>query len=292
MSEYDTMIQVETGSGTVYAPSWEALASLFKKLAAVMGNAGSVKETGQNTQDRYKYANADDVLAPVQKAMAHANIGHVMQVVGIEQVNEERGNGKAPGLRTTLTANAIFGDGDTGAFIVSTWISEATDFGMRDKGINKCATTAQKFFMKRAFLLVSKDDIDNDPDGASEPDGRADAGRGGADKGGTTLSLAPLQPLVDKLNEYFELSLNIGQVYVSVAGNEPTTDLASLTGAIIRLFIAESIKTVAARTVGDAEYDMAKVQAHIDETVTDKTMGSMKARYAAIRDYFGEKIEE
>lgn len=287
----DEMIQVETGSGTVYAPSWEALASLFKKMATVMGSAGAVRETGKNAQDRYTYADANDVLAPVQKAMANANIGHVMQVVGIEQVNEERGNGKAPGLRTTLTANAIFGDGDTGAFIVSTWVSEATDFGMRDKGINKCATTAQKFFMKRAFLLVSKDDIDNDPDGASEPDGKADPihGSTGKSKDDTTLSLAPLQPLVDHLNEAFGLGLNVAQVYVSVTGDEPTSDFASLKGPVIRLYIAEAIKAVAARTVGDAEYDMAKVQSHIDETVTDKTMGSMKARYAAIRDYFGEK---
>jgi hypothetical protein len=291
------MIQIETGSGTVYAPSWDALASLFKKMATVMGSTGAVKESGQNTTDRYKYADADDVLAPVQKAMAKANIGHVMQIVDVTQTDQPRASGGMPGLRTVLNANAIFGDGDTGAFIVSSWKSEAADFGMRDKGINKCVTTAQKFFMKRAFLLVSKDDIENDPDSKSEPDGDAlptwkdDKSGKRDDKSGekdSKLDLSPLQPIVDNLNASFAADFNVAQVYLGVCGDEPTTDLKSLKIPIIRWYIAEAVDSVAERNAAML-YNLEEVLAFVDEKVTDKTLGGMKLRYDAIREYFGEE---
>jgi hypothetical protein len=289
------MIQIETGSGTVYAPSWEALASLFKKMATVMGSTGAVKESGQNTQDKYKYADADDVLAPVQRAMAKANIGHVMQIADVTQVDQIRASGGAPGLRTLLTANAIFGDGDTGAFIVSTWKSEAADFGMRDKGINKCVTTAQKFFMKRAFLLVSKDDIENDPDGKSSPDDEQAQRRdksapddNAGEKKDSRLDLSPLQPIVDNLNASFSADFNVAQVYLGVCGSEPTTDLKSLKIPIIRWYITEAVESVATRN-DSKEYKIEEVLAYVDEKVTDKTLGGMKLRYDAIREYFGEE---
>jgi hypothetical protein len=152
------MINFEVDGMAVYAEDWESLASLWAKIAMATKSVGGIRESGKNARDNYSYADANDIMGPVRKAMAEANLGYAMQIVEMTRGATERS------VETVMKSRHILGDGDTGAFLVSDWASEAIDFGMKDKGINKAATTAQKYFLKRTFLLVTGDDIEDDSD--------------------------------------------------------------------------------------------------------------------------------
>ena len=160
------MIEIEMEGGRIYAENWAALASLWAKIAQVTGAVGGIRETGKNRDAGYSYASYDDVVVPLKHALKDARLGLVYQVRNVAQSAEGKG------ILTKVEANVIVGDGDTGAFVISTVYGEAMDYGVADKGISKANTAAQKYALKRIFLLATADD-DDDPDASDKP--RADA---------------------------------------------------------------------------------------------------------------------
>lgn len=132
------------------------MATLYAKMARVMGKMTRVQKDGENTFHNYKYATADDVADMIRAAMAEEKIAFFAEMGDSDTIPHGKGT------RTTTTFNFTFACGDTGATITKQWISIADDTG--DKGVNKSATYAEKYFLMKTFIVST----------GTEPDGDAD----------------------------------------------------------------------------------------------------------------------
>lgn len=151
----------------------ESKATLYMKLARVMGEMSRMKKSGKNTHFDYKFVTADDVANKVRQLLAAQNVAFFAAIVGRELVGISRTyTDKKTGEIQTSTLNRwvvnfefTFACGDTGATETKPWSSEADSAD--DKGINKCATAAEKYFLLKTFIVSTGDEPDADADGAS-----------------------------------------------------------------------------------------------------------------------------
>lgn len=126
------------------------MATLYGKMAAIMGIVGSVARDGTNAHFNYKFQRSDDVYNAVRKAMADQKIAFFCSMTDVSR------NGKM----TYATFQFTLACGDTGAAMTSQWHGEAMDSG--DKGINKVATAATKYFLLKTFLIGDPGEVDPD----------------------------------------------------------------------------------------------------------------------------------
>ena len=130
------------------------LASLYKKMAAVMASLQRIPKRGYNSHFKYEYVTDSDVMDAVRLAMGAAGLGFFNNLIDMEQDSK----------RTLVTVDATFADGDTGATMTVTWVGEALD--TQDKGINKALTGAVKYGLLKTFLISTGED---DPDSDGDP---------------------------------------------------------------------------------------------------------------------------
>ena len=130
------------------------LASLYKKMAAVMASLQRIPKRGYNSHFKYEYVTDSDVMDAVRLAMGAAGLGFFNNLIDMEQDSK----------RTQVTVDATFADGDTGATMTVTWVGEALD--TQDKGINKALTGAVKYGLLKTFLISTGED---DPDSDGDP---------------------------------------------------------------------------------------------------------------------------
>ena len=130
------------------------LASLYKKMAAVMASLQRIPKRGFNQHFKYEYVTDSDVMDAVRLAMGAAGLGFFNNLIDMEQDSK----------RTQVTVDATFADGDTGATMTVTWVGEALD--TQDKGINKALTGAVKYGLLKTFLISTGED---DPDSDGDP---------------------------------------------------------------------------------------------------------------------------
>lgn len=139
-----------------------ARASLYAKLARVMGAMTRLQKTGYNKFHGYKFASEADVADLVREAMAENNLALLPQIVKWERVDTGRKtSGGSITFNTILEVEFTFCDGDTGATESRIWYGEANDSD--DKGFNKAVTAAEKYFLLKTFMISSGDKAD-DPD--------------------------------------------------------------------------------------------------------------------------------
>lgn len=141
----------------------QAQATLFAKLARVMGKVRSLPKTGHNTHFNYKFVTDGAVSDAISAALAAENVAFIPSVL------ESRTDGKITRTRFLMT----FACGDTGAVFQSMWEGEGMD--NQDKGVSKSATSAVKYFLLKTFLIDTGERAD-DPDNDAALDGK----RGGA----------------------------------------------------------------------------------------------------------------
>jgi hypothetical protein len=135
-------------------PTIVNMASLFTKMAAVMGALTTVKETGKHQQG-YKYATYSDIVTDIRVAMSQNNLALIPVMKAIEKTPIA---GKSNGERIKGYFDFVLACGDTGAMFTTQWQAEVDSYG--DKGINAVATVAEKYFLMRTFLVTSTDDVD------------------------------------------------------------------------------------------------------------------------------------
>lgn len=131
-------------------------AKLFEKMAKVMGLVSRVSKGGWNDYHKYKYASSDDVADEVRAAMAEAGLAFYANMVSIDKYEA----GKE--VRTHAVFEFTFGCSETGATQTCRWEAEADD--TKDKGINKVATAAEKYFLLKTFVIGTGDEPDADSD--------------------------------------------------------------------------------------------------------------------------------
>lgn len=139
-------------------------ARLFGKMAKIMGIVNRVPKSGTNTFHNYKYASADDVADTIRGAMSEVNLALIVRMgeVKQERIEYQSSSKTTSTMRTTINFDFIFACGDTGAVISAPWTSQVDDNS--DKAINKCATSAEKYFLMKTFIVSAGDEPDSDAD--------------------------------------------------------------------------------------------------------------------------------
>lgn len=133
----------------------QSKAVLYAKMARVMGRLKRLPKSGFNQHFKYAYATESDIADAVREAMSAENVALFVEIA--ERVK----NGKFTELKLLFT----FACGDTGATMTQVWYGEAEDG--QDKGVNKAATNAEKYFLMKTFL-VSTGNPKDDPDEGSD----------------------------------------------------------------------------------------------------------------------------
>lgn len=138
----------------------QSKAPLFAKMARVMGKMDRLKKTGYNQQQKYQFATDADVADLVRQAMVEEGLAFFASMTSYEQ-SEHITSNNAKMTRTVASFLFTFCCTETGATESRTWSSESLDSG--DKGMNKAATAAEKFFLLKTFIISTGDKAD-EPD--------------------------------------------------------------------------------------------------------------------------------
>ncbi len=131
------------------------LATLYSKMATIMGNVVRLPKDGNNAFQKYNFTTESAIADTIRKELAGQNIAFLATLIDVQQTPKDKG------FHTVATFEFTFACGDTGAAITRRWIGEADD--SMDKGINKASTLAMKFFLLRTFVMSTGDPTD-DPD--------------------------------------------------------------------------------------------------------------------------------
>ena len=166
-------------------PGTSGSATLFAKMARVMGKMSRIKKTGYNKAQSYAFATESDVVDMVREAMAEEKLAFFVDI--IEMKSTPRGEKMTHWIGHFMFT---FADAETGATRSCEWMAEAAEYG--DKGINKVATAAVKYFLLKTFL-ISTGDVSEDADSES-PELQKPAKVKSSGNGGTSHPQRPAPP--------------------------------------------------------------------------------------------------
>ena len=164
----DGYLVLENAGGRVLAPDWAAVASLHRKIAAVIGAIGTVPKDKRNEFHKYDYASHDAVSDAVSSALAGEGLAFSVTIASLTQ--EPLGKG----THVLAELEATFMDGETGAMKILRWYGEASDTG--DKAVAKACTSGVKFLLARN-LLISTGDADAENGQGEAPTTKKQVGR-------------------------------------------------------------------------------------------------------------------
>jgi hypothetical protein len=120
--------------------------SLGQKIVAIMGEVNAVGQNGYNSNQKYKYTQAIDVIREVRQSLVTHKIRLKSEV--LDRKREEK--------ITVLTIKYSLIDIESGEVDSTTLIAEGMDGG--DKAANKALTSGLKYFFRDTFLLEFADD--------------------------------------------------------------------------------------------------------------------------------------
>lgn len=137
---------------------------LAGKIAKMMGEVAGVQKRGWNPHHKYNYVLSTDVYEATRELMALHNVILVQRPI-LDSYQREGGI-------TRLGWEFTWVCGDSDESITIPWLSEAQDG--QDKGLNKAATAARKYFLVTQLQIpVDQEDADAGP---SPGNGRQAAG--------------------------------------------------------------------------------------------------------------------
>ena len=157
MAETVTTLPASNGRHEAIAPTGGR--SLARKLAVIMGSVAGIEKRGWNPHHKYNYVLSTDVYEVTRKLMAEHGVVLLQKLVpgSRERITTEKG-----GTITKLQWEFVWVDSETGEREVIPWESEGQD--AQDKGTNKCATAARKYFLVTQLQIpIDQDDADAGP---------------------------------------------------------------------------------------------------------------------------------
>lgn len=135
------------------------IAKLYSKMSKVMGHLDRIEKRGHNAFFNYDFVTSDDVLDAVRKAMVAENLAFFTNLLNVEMVDMVDKAGK-PKVKYVADFEFTIADCETGETLHCIWKGEAMD--TEDKAISKCATSAEKYFLLKTFLIGTGDEPDPD----------------------------------------------------------------------------------------------------------------------------------
>jgi hypothetical protein len=137
------------------------MSTILKAISNIMGEVGSVSKAGENKFHGYKYTTAADILHKLQPLMAREGLIVFQTEKSRDMLMEETV------LAVTYDFTLAHKDGETWPVtIVRTGMSSARNSkgGFDDKALNKCHTSAHKYFHLTLFEIPTGDYDDADAD--------------------------------------------------------------------------------------------------------------------------------
>lgn len=139
--------------------------NIYQKIAAITGEIGAIQKAGRNKDQGYQFIEYAAVAGELRKLFAKYNVVIVPRMERSKHQEREtlRSAKGSVGYHILIDFHftVINGDNPDDKFTVP-WTGEATEWG--DKGTNKAATSALKYYLMRQFNISEKGD---DPDGVS-----------------------------------------------------------------------------------------------------------------------------
>lgn len=155
-------------------PETDTMQPIAAKIHAVTkGIEGRIPKLGKNTQQRYDYATAEDIITTVRAVLVEHG---VVLLASCQQVTHEEIGKTRQGATMRLTTAYIqytLIDVDTGTSITLAMPGTGTDTG--DKGLYKAVTGSLKYFLRDTFQLAFGDDPEQDSDEATTDTAIGDA---------------------------------------------------------------------------------------------------------------------
>ena len=127
-----------------------APASLFAKLAQIMGEVGQIEARGKNDFLGTRYITEDDVVDAVRDKLAARKIAVMPGLGPVTREPAKTPKGKETAL-TTARISFTFCDGETGETYTCEWAGVGED--ALDKGLTKAETSALRTFLLKAFFV-------------------------------------------------------------------------------------------------------------------------------------------
>ena len=131
---------------------------LYAKMARVMSAIEPLAKDGVNSFFNYKFATDRAVYEAVREQLGNEGLAILTSMVDVTQMYDE--NGGKQKWRTMAKFEFTIADGASGETHTCVWWAEAAD--QSDKGVNKCATAALKYWLLKTFLIPTGDDPDAD----------------------------------------------------------------------------------------------------------------------------------
>jgi len=131
--------------------------NLYQKLAAITGEVGPVAKGGKNTQQDYAYIEYAAVAGALRDLFAKYGV-IIVPNMGERNLSPLK-DGKGTYTEIKFRFDVINADKPDDRFSVD-WIGEASDYG--DKGTNKAATAALKYYLMRQFNVSEQGEIEAD----------------------------------------------------------------------------------------------------------------------------------
>lgn len=138
--------------------SQKELATLYSKVARVMGAVGMIEKNGFNNFHNYEYATAEDIKEALRPLCAKENLWISSEIA--DYTKNVVGSSKGSYVEIELVMNFTLRCGDTGAMTSLRYDGYALDKG--DKHIYKAYTGAMKYFLINNFMLSTGDDPEID----------------------------------------------------------------------------------------------------------------------------------
>lgn len=193
------------------------IATLFAKLARVMGKIETIPKDGRNEFYKYDYATASSVSHSIRKLLSEEKVAFFAETMHIQDAEG----------KYIVEYRYTFACGDTGATHSCKWFGESQNTnskgGIDDKALAKAATIAQKYFLLKTFIASTGDDPDADaeenrppsrkqkpaatnnkpPQGSADPNGKPEPGDQPEDK---TDPVEHPWPSKESLQELFDVT--------------------------------------------------------------------------------------
>lgn len=158
-----------------------ATTTIWQRLHAAMADIAYLEKGGYNAFHDYAYASDEDVMAAVHRAFVEHGLLFVPAMVEADQSEN----------KTVARFEFEIVNVDTGESFAKPWVGEAND--AQDKGINKAAVAAVKYFLLKTLLIPTGEASDPDSGGEDTRAGhraRATARNDGA-PGDMVVNFAP-----------------------------------------------------------------------------------------------------
>lgn len=136
----------------------ENKSKLYQKILKTQGDINNIGKDGNNTEQRYKFAQWEDIIKEVRKAAFKNNL-----LINITTAKKEMSQGEsrkgAKFSTCNITVRISLIDVETGLSIKHFFHGEGRDYG--DKSIYKAYTGAVKYGIIEIFLVPIGDDPEN-----------------------------------------------------------------------------------------------------------------------------------